>query len=713
MSVTGGEGPHQAALVRYPPRYPRLLWLLQLLVITGSLLGAAASMGCYSVPPGKSAVSTVTIEGADDIDKDDLAERITTREASRFVGFIYSVELFDRYSLRRDLARIERYMRARGFYDAIIHEARVITVGNKVHVTIEVEEGRPVLVDTVEVDGEADLPAKTKDKVRSAIASVLPKGARLDEDKLEAAEKAAVKALTGRGHAGARVERRGEVDLASATAKLRFTVIPGKIAKVSAIRFKGLDELPLTKVRHVFGITEGDVYSSDDVDEARQALLDLGVFSLVDVALDTRELESASTVALDVSCEVSKLRALLLGGGLEFDSLKTDVHGTIGWQSANFFGGLRRFEVRWKPGIVLYPTRFPDIETPKKLLFEEKLVATLRQPAFIESRTTGLTRAEYNVYPVLLPGSTTQNVLGYHEVRGTVGLERQFFGGRLFVSPQYGAQGNFPFDYIGKTPDAQTLILSYIDVFANLDFRDDPIHTRKGFYIGNQVQVAGGLLQGDATDVRVQPEIRGYIPITRRVVFAARTSVGFLFPVDYGGYADVNFKNPGSSRVEGSARDYQILFFRGFFAGGPVSNRGYPLRGIGPYDLIPYLSPAGQSITSVGCNPNDAGCTLPTGGRSLWEASAEVRVVVSGPFSTAVFCDAADVSPFSLDVRLDRPHLSCGGGARYDTPVGPIRLDVGYRIPGAQFPKGASFERPPSTLLGLPIALAFGIGEAF
>jgi len=29
-----------------------------------------------------------------------------------------------------------------------------------------------------------------------------------------------------------------------------------------------------------------------------------------------------------------------------------------------------------------------------------------------------------------------------------------------------------------------------------------------------------------------------------------------------------------------------------------------------------------------------------------------------------------------LDLRIDYPHLSCGVGARYDTPVGPVRLDA-------------------------------------
>ena len=684
----------------------------RVLLTLGLLFFAASQLGCYKIPAGKEGISTVEIKGAPDVDTDDLASRITTREATRVLGFIYDIELFDRYALRRDLARVERYMHARGFYDASVHVARVTQDGNKVHVTIEVDEGRPVVVETVGIVGDDAVEERARKRLRRAIGKVLRAGAHLDEEKVDEAEKAALKILTSAGHAGARVERRSEVDLASATARVTFTVTPGPIAIIGPIQWKGLGELPESTIRHVFAVKEGDVYSSELLDEAKQALLDLGTFASVEIAIDTKELATTHVVPVTVTCEVSKLRAILVGGGFEFDSLKTDVHGTIGWQSSNFLGNLRRFEVRFTPGVVLYPTRFPDVQAPQKLLLESKVLASLRQPAFIEARTTGLARAEYNIYPVLLPGATNQAVLGYHEVKGTIGVERTFLG-HLFVSPQYGAQGNFPFDYLGHTPDVQTLVISYVDLFAYLDFRDDPIHTKKGIYIGNQLQVAGGPLQGDATDVRVQPEVRAYLPISKRIVFASRASTGFLFPFDYGKYAEINFRNEGPSRVEGSARDYQILFFRGFYAGGPASNRGYAQRGIGPYDVIPYLSPAGQSVSASGCNPNDKGCSLPTGGRTLWEASTEIRIVIQGAFSTALFCDAADVSPFSTDLRFNRPHLSCGAGGRYDTPVGPIRLDIGYRVPGLQYLGSSSFERPPDTLLGLPIALAFGIGEAF
>jgi hypothetical protein len=66
------------------------------------------------------------------------------------------------------------------------------------------------------------------------------------------------------------------------------------------------------------------------------------------------------------------------------------------------------------------------------------------------------------------------------------------------------------------------------------------------------------------------------------------------------------------------------------------------------------------------------------------------------------------------DFRFDHLHLSCGGGGRYDTPAGPIRLDVGYRIPGMQVLGGLTpDEREPDRLFGIPIAVHIGIGEAY
>src|SRR5262249_4259531 len=154
-------------------------------------------------------------------------------------------------------------------------------------------------------------------------------------------------------------------------------------------------------------------------------------------------------------------------------------------------------------------------------------------------------------------------------------------------------QANFPFNYLGKVVGVDTVLISYVGLNANLDFRNDPVKPRRGLWIGNELQLAGGPLQGDANDVRIRPEVRGFIPLPRHVTIALRGSLGFLFPFNYARYSQINFENGGPSRAEASSRDYQILFFRGFFGGGPSSNRGYPLRGVSPHDFIPYLSPAG------------------------------------------------------------------------------------------------------------------------
>jgi outer membrane translocation and assembly module TamA len=69
---------------------------------------------------------------------------------------------------------------------------------------------------------------------------------------------------------------------------------------------------------------------------------------------------------------------------------------------------------------------------------------------------------------------------------------------------------------------------------------------------------------------------------------------------------------------------------------------------------------------------------------TLWEASIEVRFPISGELGGTMFCDASDVSRYRFDLRLLYPHLSCGVGVQYGTPVGALGFAVGFPIPGAQ-----------------------------
>jgi len=694
-----------------------------------SILGTLTTLGCASIPKGRAAVDEVDFEGNEELADGEIEGRLATRESPAFLGVfegvVYDYEIFNIYVLQRDLERVERYYRARGFYRVRVRAGRVFydDDGKHVRVRIHVEEGPPTLVRRLEVRGLAGLPRAQAREIEKEILPVLKLGDRFDEARFAELEDKLKRALTARGYAFAKVTRSAEVDLPRNYASLAYDVDVGPSASVGAVTFEGLGELPERPLRAAFGVKAGDAFSSAELESGQQALLDIGIFSTVRVepVLDDAA-KSSRIVPVRVRLEPSRLRGLRFGGGLQIDALRTDVHAVAGWEDRNFLGGLRRFNIEFKPGVVLYPTRITGFQFPTDFLLEEKLRIELRQPGFIEARTNGFVRTEFNIFPVLLTTDFDPNapVIGYRELRGAVGLDRKF--GRIYVSPSQNVQSNMPFSYIGVLdPDLNPYLISYPELFTSLDLRDDAVSPHKGAFVETDLTYAG--LGGDARDFKVRAEVRGYVPLGKPVTLGLRATAGVLFPQNYGAsiasVAAGDIPPPEVDRA-GWVRDSQLVLARGFFSGGPASNRGYALREVGPHGPIPFYSPdLGPEEIAIRCRPGDpafslATCELPLGGFTLWEASAEVRFGVMGPLDGVVFCDASDVSPNEVDFRFDRPHLSCGPGLRYGTPVGPIRLDLGYRLPGLQtLGTDDSGEGTPSTIFGLPIAISLGIGETF
>jgi outer membrane protein insertion porin family/translocation and assembly module TamA len=687
------------------------------------IAAAAAVMSCAAcnrVPRGRSAVDEITVRGADKVDDGDITDKIATTESPKFLGLfrgvVYDYTVFDRNVLQTDLARIETFYRTKGYYDAHARAGRVHTISeNHVRVEIVVEEGEPIRVRSVRVEGIDGLPKPIVDLARRNADLALKKDAIFDEETFDGALASVRRTLTDRGYAYAKVKNDATVDIVEKKADVVLTVTPGDPCVLGPVTVEGLGNLPEKPVRRALDLEEGEPYSEAALETAQQAVLDLGVFASVSVAPDLPEPPRPDhVVPIKVKLEPTRLRTVRLGGGIEFDSLKSDVHGVFGWQHRNFFGGMRTFSVSFRPGVVLYPLRFHNIESPKKFLPEERLRLEFRQPGFPEARTNLFIRPEFNIQALLLdpnppPG---ERVIGYAESRTAVGLDRTFW--KLFGAISHNLQIAYPFAYVGeRDPTLSTLVISYPELITSLDFRDDRVHPRKGIYLLNTLQVAGGPFGGQADDFKVQPDLRGYIPISRRVTLAVRGTLGLLFPRNYGDIV----RSPQSVFDESPerTRDYQLTFYRGFFSGGPTSNRGYPLRGVGPVAFVPFISPEVEvQRLSTACGGNDD-CRTPTGGFTLWEASTELRFKVTGPLFAATFCDASDVSPQTMDVRFKRLHLSCGAGARYDTPVGPIRLDIGYRIPGLQVIGGIppDEKRPQTFPFGAPIAISLGIGEAY
>jgi outer membrane protein insertion porin family/translocation and assembly module TamA len=333
-------------------------------------------------------------------------------------------------------------------------------------------------------------------------------------------------------------------------------------------------------------------------------------------------------------------------------------------------------------------------------------------------------------------------VVGYREIRESLGVDRSFLRGKLSFGAAYNFQLSYPFSYVWPLDQGiQRVLVSYVSLTQAIDLRDNAIKPRKGMYFSNEIQLGGGVLGGDADDVKIQPDLRFYLPFGRSITLATRGSVGFLFPRSYGSTLgqtspDSAVDPLGAFSFESQRnRDLQLLFFRAFFSGGPNSNRGYALRGVGPRGIAPFRLGGSTALRDcVGRVPGGAGvpgaatqlaklpdvdplvCSVSLGGLSLWEWSGELRFQLTSSVATLLFLDAGDVTRERVSLRFNYPHLTAGTGLRVDTPVGPVRLDVGYAIPKLQRLGGdldPSQEGEPATFLGLPIALNIAVGEAF
>jgi outer membrane protein insertion porin family/translocation and assembly module TamA len=718
--------------------------------LSRAVLLSAVLMGCTvkTLPPGSRIIDRVDVHGSEKVDDDEVKDKIATTETKHalfgilegtpiltiFDAMTVEYHTYDRLVLTRDLGRVRRFYQARGFYDVEVTAGRVVrTKGNRVRVEIHVREGEPVLIDDVTFDFPSLAHSQYE---RTLVGQIIARyqrepiddpepRPRFDEDRYEALKAEVERALTDRGLAYAEVTGEVDVDLAKRGARVAITIVPGPRCTFGDVSISGLGEIPESPVRGALGFEKGQLYSSGKMEQAQYALADLQVFGSVEIVAKRSPAgtERVTAVPIVVNVQPIKLRAIKVGVGGEVGS-RVEAHVVAGWEDRNFIGGLRRFGVDARPGLVFFPLRAENLFSPPddlRLVPEVSVEANFKQPAFPEARTNMLVSTGARIYrPRTLPDpenfdDAVDNVVGYREIDGAFGFDRKFrfrfWGGSTIYAAQFiKLQFDDPFSY--NLPDApvgfERVLIPYLETVANWDFRKnadgklDPFNASEGVFFGVNAQFAGGFLQGDADDIRLRPEFRAFIPLGDRVVLAGRWATGFLFPRNYG----ESLPAQGASETA-RARDLQLLSFRGFFSGGPSSNRGYGFRDVGPYEVLPFLSQLGTS-TSL----------QPTGGLGMWELSGEIRILLTENLVGVLFLDSSDVVRTLSDYRLTHPHISPGLGFRLRLPIGSLRFDLGFRPPYLQ-KIGSEFLEPeeggplPDESPGVPLAFHLAIGEAF
>jgi outer membrane protein insertion porin family len=180
---------------------------------------------------------------------------------------------------------------------------------------------------------------------------------------------------------------------------------------------------------------------------------------------------------------------------------------------------------------------------------------------------------------------------------------------------------------------------------ADHDTTSSRLDPQRGFAVSGALEQAGKFLPGDFTFTEFSGEVRGYMS-TRRPSGAGRRGIVFAGRLR------------GATVEAPPPVDISVPFFKRYFLGGSTSVRGW-----GRYEVSP-LTDTGQ----------------PIGGLSVVETSGEVRVPLGTKLSAVAFVDAGSVGRNPWELDPDGFRVAVGPGIRYDTPIGPVRFDVGIQL---------------------------------
>jgi outer membrane protein insertion porin family len=113
-----------------------------------------------------------------------------------------------------------------------------------------------------------------------------------------------------------------------------------------------------------------------------------------------------------------------------------------------------------------------------------------------------------------------------------------------------------------------------------------------------------------------------------------------------------------TSHIQKLGRNISIPANERLYMGGDDTVRGFAYQSLGPTNA------AGQAIGSF----------------TRWITNFELRMLIWRRLSIAAFYDMGSLTPNYSDVTLTTIRNSAGAGLRYNTPVGPVRLDVGFPL---------------------------------
>ena len=580
---------------------------------------------------------------------------------------------FSDAKLDADLSFIEALYHRRGFATAKAQpsvQAHPVAGDPAAPVTVAVEiavhEGVRTIVGTIQLRGNRSVP-------EAALVPVigLKTGLPYNDTQLASDSDALQQQYANLGYQNVSVDVNPGFSADLTRADPVFTVHEGPRLFVDHVLIVGNIRTSTSTIEHELQFKAGDPLGQAAVNESQRRLASLGLFRRTQI----RELPHGGENARDILVSVEEAPATTIGYGAGGEVLQRSVPRADGTATQRLeFAPRASFQIGRRN--LFGKNRSANLFTSFALypsdsgLFQGQSASTSSSTfGFTEYRVLGTFREPrlFNTSAdALLTGTLEQ------QIRSSFNFARRGAGAQLArhltrdvsATVAYQIQRTQVFDQ-NIAPDDQLLIdrtfpqvlLSSFSGSLINDTRDDAVAPGMGHYLSANGQLAArgigsqvGFVKGFFTAQAFRT-----LPHTNRIVLAGNARLGIAtgFP------RDLVTTDANGQVVVSEERDLPVS--ERFFAGGDTTIRGFALDSVGSPDTI---SQKGFS----------------NGGNGLVIFNAELRAPVWGPLGAVAFVDTGSVFARATEINLGELRTAVGFGVRVKSPVGPIRIDVGFKL---------------------------------
>lgn len=545
-----------------------------------------------------------------------LKEILRTQEGGGIKKALYTREFIE-----EDITRLLLFYKKEGFQKVdIASDVQFDPLGKTAVILFKIDEGVRTRVEQIQIEGSRAL---SEEKLKEAI---LPRVQSPYNDVIvQEGARQLLSAYAREGYIYTEVESSVHFTEDQTGVAVTYHLDEGPQIHLGRIELDGnLRTKDYVLLREMV-IKEGDPYNIQNILKSQQRLYRTGHFSVVrfdPIAPEERPLVQ------DVRLSVIERPGVALEFGFGYAD-RDRFRGFVEASHHNLWGTGRSISSRIQVGHV-----------------DERYIVNYKEPLLLGRDLDGRVGAAYI--------RTDDPSFDVETLSGTIGVDKSFsetVKGSFLYQYELNNTTNVDINALLITEDIGKLAIGSLNPSIVRDTRNDPFNPRSGSINGIKIRNAALFLASEVQFVKVTLQSVWYQALSSKVVFAFSARAGAA-------------ERYGETRGVPISRDQDgelVPISERFFLGGRSTLRGYDQDSVGVKDET--------LINGVA-----------TGGNAMLIFNEELRIALPKSLGLVLFLDHGNVWRNYKDIELSQIKSTTGLGLRYNTPIGPFRLDWGYKL---------------------------------